>query len=112
MFNHFLEAQEPVYEQVLRELRGGRKETHWMWFIFPQLAGLGHSEMAKKYAIKDEQEAKLYWEHPILGARLRECMAIVEQNPNSPHSIFSGIDAIKYESCKKIFAPFHFEKIT
>src|SRR5260221_624412 len=69
----FVEAQAPVFEQVLAELHEGCKRSHWMWFIFPQIQGLGHSYMANKFAISSQQEAKAYLEHPILGPRLREC---------------------------------------
>src|SRR5690606_25094935 len=73
----FLDAQAPVYEQVLRELRAGRKSSHWMWFIFPQVAGLGFSSMSRRYAISGRDEARAYAEHPVLGARLRECTELV-----------------------------------
>jgi len=69
----FVEAQEPVYAHVLAELRAGSKRSHWMWFIFPQIAGLGHSETARRFAISARAEAAAYLEHPILGPRLREC---------------------------------------
>ena len=73
----FERAQAPVYDAVLDELRAGRKRSHWMWFIFPQLAGLGRSEMAQRYAISSLDEAAAYLAHPVLGARLRECAALV-----------------------------------
>src|SRR5512141_1273368 len=75
----FVQAQEPVYEQVLAELRAGRKRSHWMWFVFPQLAGLGFSAMAQRYAIGSLAEARAYLAHPVLGPRLRECSALVLQ---------------------------------
>lgn len=106
MLNHFLEAQNPIYDQVLKELRNDRKETHWMWFIFPQLKGLGTSPMSVRYAIEDEKQAKEYWNHPILGIRLRECFALVESSGKTPGQIFSPIDALKYRSCKKLFSQF------
>ena len=73
----FLDAQEPVYPRVLAELQRGRKQSHWMWFIFPQLAGLGHSEMAQRFAIASRDEAVAYLGHAVLGSRLRECTALV-----------------------------------
>ena len=69
----FVDAQAPVYEQVRREMAAGRKESHWMWFIFPQIAGLGQSPMSIRFAIASLDEAKAYLAHPVLGARLREC---------------------------------------
>lgn len=104
--NHFLEAQEDVWTDVLLELKNGRKETHWMWFIFPQLLGLGKSPMSIKYAIKNDAHAKAYWDHPILGARLRECFDLVERSGKKPIEIFDKIDAMKYQSCKKLFNQF------
>jgi uncharacterized protein (DUF1810 family) len=73
----FVQAQAPVYGQVLAELRAGCKRSHWMWFVFPQLAGLGHSAMAQRYAIGSLREAQAYLAHPVLGARLRECSGLV-----------------------------------
>ena len=69
----FVDAQDRVWPEVLAELRAGRKTSHWMWFVFPQLAGLGHSPMSVKYAIADVDEARAYLAHPLLGPRLREC---------------------------------------
>lgn len=73
----FLSAQEPVYDTALDELRAGRKSSHWIWFIFPQIAGLGHSSMAQQFAIGSLDEAKAYLQHPILGPRLRACTQLV-----------------------------------
>src|ERR1039457_2727979 len=73
----FVDAQNPVLPQVCSELREGRKGGHWMWFIFPQLQGLGHSSVARRYAISSLEEAKAYLKHPILGLRLRECCRLV-----------------------------------
>ena len=73
----FVEAQDRVYDRVCDELRSGEKRTHWMWFIFPQIAGLGHSEMARRYAIASLEEAQAYLAHPLLGLRLRECVGIL-----------------------------------
>ena len=106
MLNHFLEAQNPIYGQVLKELRNGHKQTHWMWFIFPQLKGLGTSPMSIRYAIEDERQAREYWNHPILGSRLRECFELVESSGKTPEKIFSPIDALKYRSCKTLFSQF------
>lgn len=103
MFEHFLEAQNPIYSDVLDELRSGRKRTHWMWFIFPQLKGLGSSPMSVRFAIEDETQAKAYWEHPVLGPRLRECFDLVEKSGRTPEQIFSPIDAMKYCSSRELF---------
>ena len=73
----FLDAQNPIYEQVCSELRKGRKSGHWMWFIFPQIEGLGHSQLARAFAISSREEAEAYLRHPILGARLRECASLI-----------------------------------
>lgn len=106
MLDHFIEAQDPIFEEVLKELRNGEKKTHWMWFIFPQLKGLGASLLSVRYAIEDEKQAKEYWNHPILGKRLRECFALVEKSGKTPEEIFSPIDALKYHSSKRLFSPF------
>src|SRR6516165_3574111 len=76
-FSHFLEAQQPVYERVVQELSQGEKRSHWMWFIFPQLAGLGHSAMAVRFSLQDAGQAGRYAAHPVLGARLRQCTELV-----------------------------------
>jgi uncharacterized protein (DUF1810 family) len=106
LFDHFLEAQSLIYDEVLTELRNGFKETHWIWFIFPQLQGLGTSEMSIKFAIKDSSEALQYWHHPILGERLRECFEIVQHHTMKPRAIFSSIDYLKYKSSYQLFSPF------
>jgi uncharacterized protein (DUF1810 family) len=106
MLDHFIKAQNPIYDQVLEELRNGSKKTHWMWFIFPQLKGLGTSPMSVRYAIEDEKQAQEYWNHPILGKRLKECFELVENNGKTPEQIFSPIDALKYRSCKALFNQF------
>jgi uncharacterized protein (DUF1810 family) len=101
----FLDAQAPVYERVLGELRAGRKRSHWMWFIFPQITGLGHSEMARRYAISSLGEAKAYLEHPVLGARLRECTALVnEVDGRSIGEIFGYPDDLKFHSSMTLFS--------
>jgi uncharacterized protein (DUF1810 family) len=101
----FVEAQAPVYSGVLAELRRGRKESHWMWFIFPQLAGLGHSAMARHYAIGSLAEAKAYLEHPQLGVRLIECTGAVLMHAGiRAEHIFGPVDAMKLRSSMTLFA--------
>jgi uncharacterized protein (DUF1810 family) len=101
----FVQAQEPVYEQVLAELRDGHKRSHWMWFIFPQLAGLGHSAMARHFAIASLQEAQAYLAHPVLGARLRECARLVlAVQERSVHGIFGSPDDLKFRSSMTLFS--------
>jgi uncharacterized protein (DUF1810 family) len=102
----FVDAQAPVYAQVLAELKAGRKESHWMWFVFPQAAGLGRSAMSERYAIRSADEARAYLAHPILGPRLRECMALVEvalARGRTVEEIFGAVDAMKYRSCVELF---------
>lgn len=102
--HRFLEAQEPIYAEALAELRRGDKRGHWMWFIFPQLAGLGHSETSRYYGINGVAEAQTYAAHPVLGARLRECAdAVLEHNNKSAQEIFGGIDAVKLRSSMTLF---------
>src|SRR5437773_1318004 len=94
-FDRFIEAQNPVYERVRRELSVGRKTTHWMWFIFPQLGGLGHSAMSQMYALHSAAEARCYWHHPTLGFRLRECTQLTFNVQNkSAAEIFGSIDEL------------------
>jgi uncharacterized protein (DUF1810 family) len=101
----FVEAQAPVYDQALRELRAGRKQSHWMWFVFPQIAGLGHSTMAQTYAIQNLAEARAYLAHPLLGTRLRECcQAVMNVQGKSAHDIFGSPDDLKFRSCLTLFA--------
>jgi uncharacterized protein (DUF1810 family) len=100
----FLDAQERVYHTVLDELRAGRKSSHWIWFIFPQITGLGHSGMAQKFAITSLDEAKAYLQHPILGARLTECTQIVlDVKGRSAEEIFPYPDNLKFRSCLTLF---------
>lgn len=102
----FVEAQAPVYETVLGELRAGRKTTHWIWFIFPQRAGLGHSPMSVRYAIRSDDEARAYLAHPVLGPRLQACVALVrahEARGVSLEEIFGTLDAMKFRSCVELF---------
>lgn len=101
----FLTAQDTIYGTVLAELRAGRKQSHWMWFIFPQLAGLGNSSMAQRYAIRDLEEARAYLAHPMLGVRLRECAELVlAVNNRTIHEILGTPDDMKFRSCATLFA--------
>ena len=103
--DRFVTAQNPVYDQVLTELAGGRKRTHWMWFIFPQIAGLGTSETSRRYAIRDLHEARAYLAHPILGERLQQCAALLLQlRDRSAHEIFGSPDDLKLRSSATLFA--------
>lgn len=100
----FIDAQEPVYPQVLAELRRGEKRSHWMWFIFPQYAGLGRSETAQYYAIQSLDEARAYLAHPLLGTRLRECVAILlELQERTAEEIFGYPDVLKLHSSLTLF---------
>ena len=100
----FLTAQESVYDTALNELRNGKRLSHWMWFIFPQIAGLGQSEISKYYAIKDINEARAYLNHSVLGKRFEECLnAVLSCNTNNPVRIFGDIDALKFHSCLTLF---------
>jgi uncharacterized protein (DUF1810 family) len=101
----FVDAQAPVYQDVLSELRAGRKQSHWIWFIFPQIAGLGHSPTAQRYAIQSLSEAEAYLQHPVLGPRLRECTAIVNSiGGTSVRTIFGSPDDMKFRSSMTLFA--------
>jgi len=101
----FLEAQNPIFERVLAELRTGRKRSHWMWFIFPQLAGLGHSSMAAAFAIASRRQAEAYLAHQILGTRLRQCTQLVGDVPQrSISEIFGYHDDLKFHSSMTLFA--------
>ena len=101
----FVDAQDPVINQVKNELRSGRKRTHWMWFVFPQFAGLGRSEMAQRYAISSREEAEAYLNHSILGPRLRECTGIVNTlDGRSANDIFGSPDDLKFRSSMTLFA--------
>ena len=102
----FVTAQEVggTYQQALAELRAGRKTSHWMWFVFPQIAGLGRSPTALFYAIASAAEARAYLAHPLLGPRLRECThAVLAQRGRSAEAIFGGVDAIKLKSSMTLF---------
>jgi uncharacterized protein (DUF1810 family) len=103
--NRFVAAQDPVYAQVRAELRRGHKTSHWMWFVFPQLAGLGRSEMSKRYAIASLGEAQAYLRHPVLGPRLIECATLVFQvSGKTAHEIFGSPDDLKFRSSMSLFA--------
>jgi uncharacterized protein (DUF1810 family) len=100
----FVKAQQSVYPAALAELRAGSKRTHWIWFIFPQVIGLGHSAMAQRYAIKSRDEAMAYLDHPLLGPRLLECTAAVLAVPQkSAHEIFGSPDDMKFRSSMTLF---------
>jgi uncharacterized protein (DUF1810 family) len=103
--NRFLEAQVGVYDRALAELQQGRKESHWMWFIFPQIHGLGRSSTAKFYAIKTTKEAEAYLSHPVLGRRLLECSnALLNLKGTSASEIFGFPDDLKLRSSMTLFA--------
>jgi uncharacterized protein (DUF1810 family) len=100
----FVAAQAPVFDTVLAELRGGRKRTHWMWFVFPQLRGLGHSQTARFYGIASLAEATAYHAHSLLGPRLVRCTQLVLDSPAaSLHAIFGSPDDMKFRSCMTLF---------
>jgi len=103
----FVEAQDAggTYERALAELRQGHKRSHWMWFVFPQIAGLGFSPMAQHYAIADLDEARAYLDHPVLGPRLLECArALTELDTSDPVAVMGDIDAMKLRSSMTLFA--------
>jgi uncharacterized protein (DUF1810 family) len=101
----FVDAQNPVYAKVCSELRDGRKKSHWMWFIFPQIAGLGSSQLARKFAISSLAEAAAYLAHPILGPRLAECTGLVNLIEGRPiEEIFGYPDDLKFRSSMTLFA--------
>ena len=103
--DRFVLAQRPpVYDDVLAELRRGQKTGHWIWFIFPQVAGLGRSEMSRYYAIASLEEARAYLAHPVLGPRLRECAGIVAaMTGRTAEQVFGPVDAVKVRSCMTLF---------
>ena len=101
----FTQAQDPIYEKVLSELRSGRKRTHWMWFVFPQIAGLGTSHMARTFAISSREEADAYLNKTLLGERLRECTELVlAVEGRTINEIFGSPDDLKFRSCMTLFA--------
>lgn len=100
----FIDAQEPLRQRVKAEMRAGRKSSHWMWFFFPQLRGLGKSEMAHRYGLASLDEARAYLAHPVLGPRLREaCQIIHDVKGRSAHQIFGNPDDVKFRSCLTLF---------
>ena len=102
---HFVNAQTKIYEQVVRELSGGAKRTHWMWFIFPQLAGLGHSVTAQRFAIRDLDQARRYLADPVLGARLRDDVQLMLQHKDkSALEILGSPDDLKFRSSLTLFS--------
>lgn len=111
MFDHFLIAQEGVYPQALAELSAGEKRSHWMWFIFPQLAGLGRSATARRFALHTLAEARDYADHPVLGERLRDCtLAVLDHAPSADRpsrsigKIFGSPDDLKFHSSMTLFS--------
>jgi len=103
--DRFLKAQEDSYDTALDELRAGRKRSHWIWFIFPQIAGLGHSPTSQYYAIKSLEEAIAYLAHPILGGRLHECLkALQTLEQTDANQVFGELDAVKFRSSLTLFA--------
>ena len=103
--DRFVQAQEPVLAQVRRELSEGRKRTHWMWFVFPQLSGLGHSAIARHYAIASLAEANAYLDHPVLGPRLVDCTALVNAiEGRTVEQIFGSPDDLKFRSSMTLFS--------
>lgn len=100
----FLTAQQDSFDTACRELAASRKQSHWMWFIFPQLAALGRSSTAQYYGLADLAEAQAYWQHPILGSRLKQVLQILADQPeNSAHAIFGTPDDLKLCSCLTLY---------
>ena len=106
VLDRFLQAQEPVWPRVIAELRAGKKRTHWMWFVFPQIKGLGRSDMAQRYAVQSLAEAQAYLAHPVLAGRLRECCQLLLEleAPSSALAVFGTPDDLKLRSCMTLFA--------
>jgi len=103
--HRFIEMQDPVYSRVCEELKRGDKTGHWMWFIFPHIAGLGSSEMARRFAISSLPEAEAYMQHAVLGKRLAECAALVLKiSGKTAREIFGSPDDLKFRSCMTLFA--------
>jgi uncharacterized protein (DUF1810 family) len=101
----FINAQEREYAIALAEIKNGRKRSHWMWYIFPQIQGLGFSEMAKRYGIKNIDEAEAYMQHPVLGQRLIEiCTELLQLKSNDAYAIFGSPDDLKLKSSMTLFA--------
>ena len=105
MFEHFVKAQDRVWDDVVAELRAGEKQSHWMWFVFPQHVGLGRSPMAQRYGIAGLAEARAYLDHPVLGARLRDATRLVlAVEDRTAHRIFGSPDDLKFRSSMTLFA--------
>lgn len=103
--DRYVQAQARDYAQALQELRDGRKRTHWIWYVLPQLRDLGRSQMAREYGIADRSEAAAYIAHPLLGARLVECVdAVLAHAGRRPEDILGEVDALKFRSCLTLFA--------
>ena len=104
VLDRFLQAQEPVWPRVIAELRAGKKRTHWMWFVFPQIQGLGHSDMAQRYAIQSMAEAQAYLAHPVLAGHLRECCQILlDLETSSALDVLGSPDDLKLRSSMTLF---------
>ncbi|MFP3456352.1 DUF1810 domain-containing protein [Psychrobacter sp. SIMBA_152] len=104
LFDDFIQAQDAIYSQVIEELTQGRKRTHWMWFIFPQVKGLGHSKMSRRFTIGSLGQAKAYLQHEVLGARLIECAELLLLHPDkSALDIFGSPDNLKLQSSLTLF---------
>ena len=104
LFDDFIQAQDAIYSQVIEELTQGRKRTHWMWFIFPQVKGLGHSKMSRRFAIGSLEQAKAYLQHEVLGARLIECTELLLSHPDkSALNIFGSPDNLNLQSSLTLF---------
>lgn len=99
----FVEAQELAIAEARAELAAGRKRSHWMWFVFPQIAGLGSSAMAQRYAIGSAGEARAYLAHPVLGSRLRDLTELANEAPGSAREVFGAPDDLKFRSCMTLF---------
>lgn len=106
MFEHFIDAQTHLYEQALAELKDGMKQSHWMWFVFPQIRGFGHSPMSKRFALGGIRDAVRYLDHPVLGLRLRVATqaVLLHQGRHTAHDIFGTPDDLKFRSCMTLFA--------
>lgn len=105
LLQRFVDAQQHSYVQALAELEDGRKRSHWMWFVFPQVEGLGHSEMARRYAISGAEEARAYLAHPLLGPRLLACtQALLQHAEHSARDILGTPDDLKFRSSMTLFA--------
>ncbi len=102
--DRFVAAQRDSYATALSEIRRGAKRSHWMWFVFPQMAGLGHSDMARRYGIASLDEARAYLRHPVLGDRLRACVGALQAlPPTTAHTVFGDVDAAKLRSSLTLF---------